>query len=106
MRSLWLPLLLLCLIVLAFCGVVYAACLAWRKMGVGKRIIGGLLLSPHFLIVVCIVASLLCGHPPQGSPCFNRQFACAVLVVFILPLPALVGTITALVIFLRARKTL
>lgn len=96
-------LLLLCLIVLAFCGAAYAAYLSWRKMSVGKRIVGVSLLSPHLLIVACIVVSLLCGHPPQGSPCFNRQFVCAVLMLFILPLPALAGTLAALIIFRRAR---
>ena len=99
-------LLLLGLIVLAFGGVVYAGCRSWRKMGAGKRIMGALLLSPHFLLVVCIVVSLLCGHPPQGSSCFNTQFVCAVLLVFILPVPALVGTLTALVIFKRAGRSL
>jgi hypothetical protein len=102
MRSIWFPL-IFGLIVLAFCGVVYAGYRSWRKMSAGKRIAGVLLLSPHFLLVVCIVVSLLCGHPPQGSPCFNRQFVCAVLVVFILPVPALVGTITALIMFRGAR---
>ena len=100
MRSI---LLLLGLIVLAFGGVVYTACRSWRKMGVGKRIMGVLLLSPHFLLVVCIVVSLLCGHPPQGSRCFNAQFFFGVLMVFILPLPTLVGTLTALIMFRRAR---
>ena len=99
-------LLLLCLIVLALCGMVYAACLSWRKMSAGKRTIGVLLLSPHFMLVVCIVVSLLCGHPPQGSRCFNTQFLCAVLMVFILPLPALAGTLTALIMFRRARVSL
>ncbi|HTA22997.1 MAG TPA: hypothetical protein VK763_05650 [Terriglobales bacterium] len=99
-------LLLLGLIVLAFGGVVYAACRSWRKMSAGKRIMGVLLLSPHFLLVVCIVVSLLCGHPPQGSSCFNTQFVCGVLLVFILPLPALVGTLTAFVMFRRARVAL
>jgi hypothetical protein len=103
MRSIWL---LLCLIVLAFCGVAYAAYLSWRKMSVGKRIMGVLMLSPHFLLVVCIVVSLLCGHPPQGSRCFNTQFLCSVLLVFFLPLPALVGTLAALIMFKRARMVL
>jgi hypothetical protein len=94
---------LLGLIVLAFCGMVYAACRSWPKMSPGKRILGVLLLSPHFLLIVCLVVSLLCGHPPPGSPCFNTQFVCGVLLVFFLPLPAVVGTITALVIFKRAR---
>jgi hypothetical protein len=100
MRWIWL---VLGLIVLGLCGVVYAAYLSWRKMSAGKRILGVLLLSPHFLIVVCIVVSLLCGHPPQGSRCFNTQFVCGVLIVFFLPLPALVGTSAALIIFRRAR---
>jgi uncharacterized membrane protein len=101
MRSI---LLLLGLIVLAFGGVAYAGCRSWRKMSAGKRIMGVLLLSPHFLLVVCIVVSLLCGHPPQGSSCFNTQFVCGVLLVFILPLPALIGTLTALGMFISARK--
>lgn len=100
MRLIWL---LLCLIVLAFCGVVYAGCRSWRKLNAGKRIMGVLLLSPHFLFVVSIVVSLLCGHPAQGSPCFNTQFICGVLIVFILPVPALVGTITAFIIFKLTR---
>jgi hypothetical protein len=99
-------LLLLCVIILAFFGVVYAGCRSWRKMSAGKRIAGVFLLSPHFVFIVCIVVSLLCGHPPQGSQCFNTQFVCGVLIVFFLPLPALAGTITALVIFKRARMPL
>jgi|SRR5579863_4607830 len=104
MRPIWL--LLPCAVVLVFCGVVYVGCLAWRKMGLKKRILGLLLLTPHFLLMVCVAVSLRCGHPPQGSPCFNTQFICAVLFVFILPLPALLGTLTAFVIFNRARRTL
>jgi hypothetical protein len=104
MRLIWL--LLLCVIVLAFGGMVYAAYLSWRRMSAGKRIVGVLLLSPHFLLVVCIVVSLMCGHPAQGSPCFNAQFLCGVLMVFILPLPTLAGTLTALVMFKRARVAL
>jgi hypothetical protein len=99
MRPMWLA--LLCLFVLAFCAAVYAVCRSWRKMSAGKRIMGVLLLSPDFLLAVCVVVSLQCGHPPQGSHCFNTQFVCAVLMVFILPLPALVGTITALIMFGR-----
>jgi len=94
---------LLFAIILAFFAVVYAGLRSWRRMGAGKRIAGILLLAPHFLVIVCIVVSLLCGHPPQGSECFNRQFVCAVLVVFILPLPALAGTVAALAIFIHAR---
>ena len=103
MRSI---LLVLGAIILAFGGMVYAACRAWRKMSAGKRIVGVLLLSPHFLLIVCLVVSLLCGHPAQGSHWFNVQVVCAVLLVFILPLPVLVGTLTALVMFRRARVSL
>jgi len=90
-------------VVLSLAGVVYAGCRSWKKMGAGKRIAGALLLTPHFLVIVCMVVSLLCGHPPQGSPCFNRQFVCGVLLVFILPLPALAGTVGALALFIHAR---
>ena len=72
-------------------------------MSAGKRILGVLLLSPHFLFIICLVVSLLCGHPPPGSRCFNTQFVCGVLIVFFLPLPALVGTLAAFVMFKRAR---
>src|SRR5580700_11852070 len=93
-------------IVLVFCGAMFLACLAWRKMGLRKRIASLLLLAPHFLLIICIVVSQRCGHPPQGSSCFNTQFVCAVLIVFILPLPALIGTLLAFVIFKRARLSL
>jgi len=95
--------LLLSAIALVFCWAVYSAYRSWPKMGPKRQIASLFLLTPHFLILVCIVVSLLCGHPPQGSPCFNRQFVCAVLLVFILPLPALVGTLLALIMFKRAR---
>ena len=102
MHRFWFPLLLLSLIVLSFCGAVYAACRSWRKMGPGKRIAGVLLLAPHFLLAVCVVMSLLHGQAPQGSHDFNTAFASDVLLIFILPLPALVGTLAALVMFRRA----
>ena len=98
MQRIWL--LLLC--VMPFCGVVYVACRCWRKMGSKKRIAGLFLLAPHFLLLVSIAVSMLCGHPPQGSRCFNTQFLCAVLMVFILPLPALAGTLLALIMFKRS----
>jgi hypothetical protein len=101
MFRLWL--LLLGGIVLALCGALYAAYRSWGKIGLKSRIAGLLLLLPHVLLVVSIVVSAQCGHPPQGSPCFNTQFICAVLIVFILPVPALAGTLAAFWIFLRAR---
>jgi len=97
-----LPLVLL-VIVLAFCGVVYAACLAWPTMRPGKRVLGSLLLVPHFLLLLCIPFSLLGGSAPMGSSGWNAAFSADVLVVFILPLPALAGTMAALVIFRNAR---
>jgi hypothetical protein len=101
MYRIWL--LLLGLIVLSFCGVVYAACLSWQKMGFKKRIAGVLLLTPHFLFILCIAVSLLYGHPAQGSHGFNIQFVCGVLIVFFLPLPALVCTVVAFAMFKGAR---
>jgi hypothetical protein len=95
--------LLLFFLVLAFCWAVYVGCQSWRKMAPWKRVAGFSLLAPLLLLVACIVVSLLCGHPPQGSPGFNTQFVCAVLMLFILPLPALAGTVVALVMFKRAR---
>jgi len=73
-------------------------------MGLKKRILGFLLLVPHFLFIACLALSLSCGHPAQGSACFNTQFFCGVLILFILPLPALIGTAAALSIFLKASK--
>jgi hypothetical protein len=102
MHGIWL--LLLCVVVLALFGFVYLALLSWPKMSRKKRIASLLLLAPDFLIVVCIVVSASCGHPPQGSSCFNTQFLCGVLLVFILPLPALLGTLVALGMFIRARS--
>jgi len=104
MQRIWF--LLLCAIVLAFGGVVYVAYLSWRKMRPRKRIASLFLLAPHFLLVICIALSLLCGQAPQGSRCFNTQFLCGVLMVFILPLPALAGTLLALRMFKRARLSL
>ena len=89
--------------VLGFFGAVYAGCVSWRNLSRGKRVAGVLLLAPHFLLLVCFVVSVLCGHAPQGSPCFNAQFFFSVLMVFILPVPALAGTLLALVVFLGAR---
>lgn len=96
------PWLLMGLILLSFCGVVYFAFLSWRTTSPRRRIAGTLLLAPHFLLIVCIVVSLLCGKAPQGSRSFNTAFFCDVLIVFILPLPALVGTVVAFTMFKRA----
>jgi hypothetical protein len=101
MHGTWLG--LLYVIVLAFFGVVFLGCLSWGKMGAKKRIAGVLLMAPHFLLVVCIGVGLLCGQAPQGSSCFNTQFFAGVLMVFILPVPALVGTLAALIMFSLAR---
>jgi len=95
---------ILVLVAGVFCAVAWIAVRSWRRISKGQRIASVLLLTPHFLILVCILVSLACGHPPQGSVCWNRQFACAVLVVFILPVPALVGTLTATVLLLSARR--
>lgn len=90
------------LVVLAFFAALYFAGISWPKMGTKGRIATPLLLAPHFALIACVVVSLLMGHPAQGSPAFNTQFACAVLMMFILPLPAFLGTVAAFVIFKRA----
>jgi|SRR5580658_2163815 hypothetical protein len=90
-------------IILLFCWAVYAGYRSWRNIGPKKRIAGLLLLAPHLLLIVClivcVVLSLMCGVAAQGSRCFNEQFVFGVLVVFILPVPALVGTALALILF-------
>ena len=90
-----------CPVVLAFLGIGYAGYRSWSRMGTRRRIAGVLLLTPHFLIIVCAVWNMLCGHPAVGSDCYNAQFAGAVLMVFILPLPALAGSLIALALFTR-----
>jgi hypothetical protein len=102
MYRIWL--LALAAIVVTFCIAAYLASRSWQRLGTGKRILGLSLLAPHFLIIVCIVVSLFCGHPPQGSARFNTQFMCGILALFILPLPALAGTIAALTMFIGARS--
>ena len=71
MRWLGLPL-LLGLVVLPFGGAVYAACRSWRKMSAGKRIMGGLLLSPHFLLLVCFVVSFAVRPSPARIGLFQQ----------------------------------
>ncbi|HEX4002342.1 MAG TPA: hypothetical protein VHX36_06810 [Candidatus Acidoferrales bacterium] len=97
-------LVMFCAIVLAFFAAAYFACVSWPKMGLKGRMAAPLLLAPHFLLIACIIVSLLNGHPAPGSSGFNTQFVCGVLILFILPLPALAGTLAALVIFTRARS--
>jgi hypothetical protein len=105
MHPQYIALALFCVVVLAFLAALYFAGRSWPKMGIKGRIATPLLLAPHFLLIACAVRSLLIGQAPQGSPDFNTQFVCAVLVMFILPAPAFVGTIAALVIFKRARDS-
>jgi hypothetical protein len=90
-------------VVLAFCALIYVAVRSWRKIGIGRRIAGLLLLVPHFLLLVCMAISLRVGNAPQGSPRFNEGFAADVYMMFILPVPALLGSIVALVVFLPSR---
>lgn len=89
--------------VLAFCALLSVAARSWRKLGIGRRIAGLLLLVPHFLLLVCIPIALQAGTAPQGSPRFNRGFAADVYMLFLLPVLALLGSIAALLVFLTAR---
>ena len=90
-------------VVLAFCALLYVALRSWRKIGTGRWIVGLLLLIPHFLLLVCIPFALQGGNAPQGSPRFNEAFAADVYMMFILPVPALLGSIAALLVFLLSR---
>jgi len=90
-------------VVLAFCAMVYVAARSWPKIGTGRRIAGLLLLVPHFLLVACIPFALRTGNAPQGSARFNQGFAADVFMVFLLPVPAFIGSLSALFVFLLAR---
>jgi hypothetical protein len=92
-------------IVLALGGVVYAGFRSWPRLSRGKRIASVLLVAPHFLLAACIVFAMLYSRAPMGSPRSNTVFFAEVLMVFILPVPALVGTVVALSLFFSARKT-
>jgi len=99
----WIVLSIIFVVTLAFCGAVYVAFRNWRKAGPGRRIAGLLFLVPHLLLLICIAISSSVGKAPQGSPRFNEGFFTSVLIVFILPVPAALGTITSLSLFLTAR---
>jgi len=95
-------------VVLAFCALLYVAARSWRKIATWKRITGLLLLIPHFLLLVCIPFALQGGNAPPGSvppgsSRFNQAFAADVYIMFILPVPALLGSIGALLMFLLSR---
>ncbi len=85
-------------IVLAFCVLLYVAARSWRKIGTGRWIAGLVLLIPHFLLLVCIPFALQGGNAPQGSPRFNQAFAADVYMMFLLPVPALLGSIASLLV--------
>jgi hypothetical protein len=107
-RVQWIVLSAVGVVVLAFCALLYVAARSWRKIGTGRRIAGLLLLIPHFLLLVCIPFALQGGNAPpgsapQGSPRFNEGFAADVYMMFILPVPALLGSIAALLVFLLSR---
>jgi hypothetical protein len=87
------------IVALAFCALLYLAARSWRKIGIGRRISGLLLLVPHFLLLVCIPFALEGGNAPQGSPRFNEAFAADVYMIFILPVPALLGSIASVLVF-------
>jgi len=89
-------------IVLVFILALFLAYRSWGKLKPGKRIFALVLLVPHFLLILCFAANISCGNGSVGSACYNRQFASAILAFFILPLPTLVGTASALGIFLTA----
>lgn len=97
----WIVVSIMSAVVLAFCAMLYVAARSWRKIGRGRRIAGTLLLVPHALLVVCMAVGLRAGNAPQGSARFNQGFAADVFMVFILPVPTLLGSMAALFVFLR-----
>jgi hypothetical protein len=99
----WIVLLVVGVVVLAFCALLYIAARSWRKIGRGRWITGLLLLMPHFLLLWCIAVSLRGGNEPQGSARWNEAFGADVYMMFILPVPALLGSIAALLVFLLSR---
>jgi hypothetical protein len=52
------------------------------------------------LFILSVLSSLACDNS-HTQACYNVQFSSGVLIVFILPLPAIVGTILAIAIFKR-----
>jgi hypothetical protein len=100
----WIVLSMAGVVVLAFCALLYVAARSWRRIGTGRRIAGLLLLIPHLLLLVCIPFALQGGNAPQGSPRFNQAFAADVYMMFTLPVPALLGSIAALLVFLLSRR--
>jgi hypothetical protein len=90
-------------VVLALCALLYVAARSWRKIATGRWITGLLLLIPHFLLLVCIPFALQARNAPQGSPRFNQAFAADVYIMFLLPVPALLSSMAALLVFLLSR---
>jgi hypothetical protein len=88
---------------LAFCLLLYLAARAWRKIATWKWITGLLLLVPHFLLLWSIEVALRNGNAPQGSARWNEAFGAEVYIMFILPVPALLGSLGALLIFKLSR---
>jgi len=103
----WLLWLVFGLIVASFCWALRVGYRSRQEVGPKKWIAGLVLLLPHLILVVCItvciVLTLSCGAASPGSPCFNAQFLYSTLVMFILPIPALIGTSVALRLFKRHR---
>ena len=102
-RMQWIVLSVAGVVVLAFCALLYVAARSWRKIGTGRWIAGLFLLVPHFLLLWCMAVSLRVGNAPQGSARWNEAFGADVYMLFILPVPAILGSIAALLLFLLSR---
>lgn len=90
-------------IALAFCALLYVAARSWRNIATWKWITGFLLLVPHFLLLWCIAIALKNGNAQQGSARWNEAFGAEVYMMFILPVPALLGSLASLLIFKLSR---
>jgi 4-amino-4-deoxy-L-arabinose transferase-like glycosyltransferase len=100
----WIVLAVAGVIALAFCALLYLAARSWRKIATWKWMTGLLLLIPHFLLLWFFAVSLLNGNAPRGSDGWNAAFAANAYIVFILPVPVLLGSIGALLVFRLSRR--
>lgn len=91
-------------VVFAFCALLLVAARSWPKIRPRNRIVGLLLLLPHFLLLVCLALALRDNGAPQGSARWNEGFGASIYAMFLLPIPALLGSIGSLLVFLLSRR--
>jgi hypothetical protein len=82
--------------VVAFIWVLVIGIRAWQSPRWRNRISGILFLLPNALLIASIIPYAACGRAGEDSPCFLVPVLSVIFVDFILPLPALLGTLLAL----------